>query len=114
PATGPDDLLGPRDVALGAVEADGQQGPRVVAAAGVHDPLSRYRRRDDVGRQPTAFPEDRAAGQVVAAQAVRARDDDLGLPPALDDDRRGPRGVLRAGHPPALPAGAFVEGHEER
>src|SRR5205823_14621115 len=40
-AAGPEDLLGPGDVAPGAVEPDGEHGLRVVAAAGVDDSVSR-------------------------------------------------------------------------
>src|SRR5262249_29794479 len=49
-----------------------------------------------------------------AAQALCAGDYDLGPSTLLDHERRGPRRILGAGHAPALGAGAFVQGYEER
>src|SRR5262249_58162035 len=84
PLAAPDDLLCLGDVALGAVEANSQQVPRVVAAASVDHPVGRHRRRYNIRRQPRALPDNRTVRQVVTAYPIRAGDNDLSLPSVLD------------------------------
>ena len=100
----PGDLVGAGDVPARAVEANRQQGPLVVAAAGEDHAVGRHRRSDDVRRQPAAFPQHVAVGQIIAADAAGAADDHLRFASMLDDDRRGPGSdFVPLDLPPLLP-----------
>ena len=103
----------PGHLALRVLQPDRLQ--RVAAEAGrhVHDAVGVDRRGDRVHGEAGRAPALLAGREVVAHDAVRARDHHLRRALARDDERGGPRRRLVAVLAPALLAGRGVERHDE-
>ena len=99
-----------RHVVFGAGQSDGDHCLRIIAVPGDQNAVVVHRRRNDVVRQPGAFPELSARGDVITAHALRCADDDLRLALVFDDERSGPGGFFIARNFPESFAGMFVQG----
>src|SRR3990167_8127747 len=75
----PGDLACARDVPRRAVESNGQQGSRIVAAAGKDHPVGGQWGSDNVRGKSATFPENLAAAQVISADAAGAAHNHLRL-----------------------------------
>ena len=110
----PGNLRGVGNVAFRSRQPDGEHGLPIIAVAGKHHALSGHRRRNDISREPCAFPKQSARCQVIASHPFGRADDNLRFTFMLDHQRRGPGSFFVTSNFPTLLSGALVEASKEK